>query len=113
MNYWQDFVKPNFTSASSEDDDEYSEVDYSVPLNGVGDKRKLGLEGGFLNMTREDVAGIFLPVIDEIERLVQDQILQVSIAGMQPKAILLVGGFGSSEYLFRRLQSAVVNVTVM
>lgn len=63
MNYWQDFVKPNFTSASSEDDDEYSEVDYSVPLNGVGDKRKLGLEGGFLNMTRlVKTSSLFLPI---------------------------------------------------
>lgn len=45
---------------------------------------------------REDVAGIFLPVIDEIERLVQDQILQVSIAGMQPK----VSGHGQVALTF-------------
>ncbi|RHZ44338.1 uncharacterized protein CDV56_100181 [Aspergillus thermomutatus] len=113
LNYWQDFVKPNFAGVSIDDHDEYSEVDYSVPLNGIGDKPEIALEGGFLNMTKENVGGIFLPVVDEIERLVLDQILQVSLAGMRPKAILLVGGFGSSEYLFRRLQSAVVNVTVM
>lgn len=52
LNYWQDFVKPNFAAPSIEDDDEYSEVDYSVPLNGVGDKPEIGLEGGFLNMTK-------------------------------------------------------------
>lgn len=52
MNYWQDFVKPNFAGASIDDDDEYSEVGYSVPLNGVGDKREIGLEGGFLNMAK-------------------------------------------------------------
>ncbi|GIJ83087.1 hypothetical protein Asppvi_001605 [Aspergillus pseudoviridinutans] len=113
LNHWQDFVKPNFAGASIEDDDEYSEVDYSVPLNGVGDKPEIGLEGGFLNMTKENVGGIFLPVVDEVERLVQDQMVQISMAGMRAKAIFLVGGFGSSEYLFRRLQSAVVDVTVL
>ncbi|GIJ99522.1 hypothetical protein Aspvir_001655 [Aspergillus viridinutans] len=133
LNHWQDIVKPNFAGVSIEDDDPYSQVDYSVPLNGVGDKPEIGLRGGFLNMPKENVGGIFLPVVDEIERLVQDQMLQVSMAGMRTKvsgherialtleaftisdkqAILLVGGFGSSEYLFRRLQSAVVNVTVM
>ncbi|KAF4179419.1 hypothetical protein CNMCM7927_001862 [Aspergillus lentulus] len=113
LNYWQDFVKPNFAGLSIEDDDEYSEVDYSVPISGVGDKPEIGLEGGFLNMTKENVGGIFLPVVDEVERLVQDQMVQISMAGMRAKAIFLVGGFGSSEYLFRRLQSAVVNVTVM
>ncbi|EAW23710.1 uncharacterized protein NFIA_032750 [Aspergillus fischeri NRRL 181] len=111
MNYWQDF--PNFAGALIEDDDGYSEVAYSVPLNGVSDKREIGLEGGFLTMSKENVGGIFLPVVDDIENLVQEQMLQVSMAGMQTKAILLVGGFGSSEYLFRRLQSAVINVTVM
>ncbi|KAG2026582.1 hypothetical protein GB937_001363 [Aspergillus fischeri] len=108
-----DFVKPNFAGALIEDDDGYSEVAYSVPLNGVSDKREIGLEGGFLTMSKENVGGIFLPVVDDIENLVQEQMLQVSMAGMQTKAILLVGGFGSSEYLFRRLQSAVINVTVM
>jgi hypothetical protein len=52
LNYWQDFVKPNFAGPSIEDDDEYSEVDYSVPISGVGDKPEIGLEGGFLNMTK-------------------------------------------------------------
>ncbi|KAF7165714.1 hypothetical protein CNMCM5623_009814 [Aspergillus felis] len=72
-----------------------------------------GLEGGFLNMIKENVGRIFLPVVDEVERLVQDQMVQISMAGMRAKAIFLVGGFGSSEYLFRRLQSAVVDVTVL
>lgn len=38
-----------------------------------------------LTTSRENVGGIFLPVVDEIERLVQEQILQVSMAGMRTK----------------------------
>jgi hypothetical protein len=52
LNYWQDFVKPNLAGPSIEDDEEYSEVDYSVPISGFGDQPEIGLEGGFLNMTK-------------------------------------------------------------
>jgi hypothetical protein len=52
MNYWRDVVKPNFAGALIEDDDPYSDVDYSMPFSGVSDKPEIGLEGGFLNMTK-------------------------------------------------------------
>jgi hypothetical protein len=38
-----------------------------------------------LTTNRENVGGIFLPVVDEVERLVQDQMVQISMAGMRAK----------------------------
>lgn len=55
-------------------------------------------------MKASDVHKIFEPVVLEVIRLVKDQIT----AGNVPvQAILLVGGFGSSNYLKERLRAAI------
>ncbi|EAW11693.1 uncharacterized protein ACLA_093920 [Aspergillus clavatus NRRL 1] len=113
MKYWQENIKPHFAGLSDEDDSGYSGVDYFVPLAGVGDKRMIGLESGLLTLSQQTTGGIFNPVVDEIEALIQEQMVEVSSTGKQIKAILLVGGFGSSECLLKRLRSAIINVTVM
>jgi phosphoribosylformylglycinamidine (FGAM) synthase-like amidotransferase family enzyme len=47
----------------------------------------------------EDVKAIFDPIVDEVIYLVSQQVSKVREEGENVKAILLVGGFGSSEYL--------------
>ena len=44
-------------------------------------------------------------MVDQIISLVTQQVSKVRTKGGNVKAILLVGGFGSSEYLFKRLSS--------
>ena len=52
----------------------------------------------------EDIATIFIPVIQEIVKLVEGQIA----ATERPiKAVLLVGGFGQSSYLRDSLRAAL------
>ena len=52
----------------------------------------------------EDIATIFLPVIQEIVKLVEEQIA----ATERPvKAVLLVGGFGQSSFLRDSLRTAL------
>ncbi|CAH0022627.1 unnamed protein product, partial [Clonostachys rhizophaga] len=54
----------------------------------------------------EDFKILFDPVIDKIEKLVQDQVSEVERReGSSISTIILVGGFGSSPYLNERLES--------
>jgi len=55
----------------------------------------------------EDVKAIFDPTVDEIIHLVSQQVSKVKNKGENVKAILLVGGFGSSEYLHYRLSNHI------
>ena len=56
--------------------------------------------------TRSQIQGIFDPVIQEVIKLVQSQARKIKVAGHTIRAILLVGGFGGSKYLFRLLCKA-------
>ncbi|KAL7275120.1 hypothetical protein RUND412_001960 [Rhizina undulata] len=89
---WEDKVKFTFADA---DNIEY----FDVTMPGVPDDESKGLEAGFL----KDVKNIFDPVVDSIVAVVAEQILKVRKKGEHVSAILLVGGFGASEYLKKRL----------
>ncbi|PYH46334.1 Hsp70 family protein [Aspergillus saccharolyticus JOP 1030-1] len=65
-------------------DNEYADVDYFIPIPGARDDLSIPIEDGFFFLTRSDII-----------------------------AIILVGGFGASEFLFHRLQEANPTVTVM
>jgi len=62
---------------------------------------KVGLHVFFF--CSEDVQKIFDPVVRRIISLVSEQVSKVEENGEDVNAILLVGGFGSSEYLRKRL----------
>ncbi|KAI5856588.1 hypothetical protein BZA05DRAFT_416244 [Tricharina praecox] len=57
-----------------------------------------------LRSRSEDVKGIFDHVVDRVIALVSRQVSKVWQKGDSVKTILLVGGFGSSEYLMKRLE---------
>ncbi|KAL7276607.1 hypothetical protein RUND412_000411 [Rhizina undulata] len=96
MRQWEDKVKFTFADAGN--------VEYfDVYIPGVPDDEEKGLEAGFLSLSRKDVKNIFDPVIDRIVALVAEQILKVRNKGANVSAVLLVGGFGASEYLEKRL----------
>ncbi|KAK6346385.1 hypothetical protein TWF730_010711 [Orbilia blumenaviensis] len=91
----------------SDDDDQ--EVFYITAL-GLPRKYKgaVGVdEDGFLNLTREDMRNIFDPTIDLIVALISNQIKTAANGSNRIKMILLVGGFGESPYLRRRVQKWV------
>jgi hypothetical protein len=71
--------------------------------------------GFFTNDTfvRFQIEEIFEPVVQHVLGLVRSQIKNVQVAYLPVKAIVLVGGFGGSEYLYRRVCQENPEITVM
>ncbi|KAK4166170.1 hypothetical protein QBC43DRAFT_314128 [Cladorrhinum sp. PSN259] len=97
LRYFEEFVKRNFN------EDEHQEV--NVPFPGLPDDEEAGLDSGFLVMTAEQIQDIFNPVVKEVCELVQGQVDTLRAKGGIVSGIILVGGFGQSDYLYRRLKS--------
>ncbi|KAA8913169.1 hypothetical protein FN846DRAFT_916415 [Sphaerosporella brunnea] len=97
MRTWVENVKLKFGNRTA--------FEYDVSVHGVPDDEDTNVEDGFHSMDLEDVKGIFDPVVDPIVKLVTHQVQSVQRKGYNVKAILLVGGFGSSAYLLQRLQN--------
>ncbi|PIG88527.1 Hsp70 family chaperone [Aspergillus arachidicola] len=110
LSYWQDRVKPNYTGKL---DNDYADVDYFIPLPGVADDLTIPIEDGFFQLSSDDVEDIFEPIIHDVEELITEQVASITKRGFVTEAIVLVGGFGSSEYLLRRLQKENPTVTVL
>lgn len=98
MKYWENTVKLKFGNGTKPGG-------YEVIVPGVDNNEKLNVEDGYHSMKYEDVKAIFDPTVDEIIHLVSQQVSKVKEKGENVKAIILVGGFGSSEYLHYRLSN--------
>ncbi|KAF8243757.1 actin-like ATPase domain-containing protein [Wilcoxina mikolae CBS 423.85] len=97
MRSWEEAVKFQFGNTA-----EGEEFFVSVP--GIPDNDETEVESGHHMMQWSDVKKIFDPVVDRIIELVKGQMDDVKERGDKVAAVLLVGGFGSSEYLRKRLQ---------
>ncbi|KAG5982952.1 hypothetical protein E4U54_006295, partial [Claviceps lovelessii] len=97
LRYFEEFVKRNFN------EEEYQEV--NVPFPGLPDDQDAGLDSGFLVLTAEQIKDIFEPVVKEVCDLVQGQVDGLRAKGGIVAGIILVGGFGQSDYLYRRLRA--------
>lgn len=98
LRFFEENVKRNFdpTDARAEE--------VNVPFPGLPDDEEAGLDSGFLSMSAEQVKDIFDPVIDEIIALLEGQIDSIRERGEVVSGIILVGGFGSSDYLYKRMR---------
>ncbi|KAG6038533.1 hypothetical protein E4U41_004101 [Claviceps citrina] len=94
---FEEFVKRNFN------EDMHQEV--NVPFPGLPDDQEAGLDCGFLVMTAQQIKDIFEPVVKEVCDLVQGQVEGLRAKGGIVSGIVLVGGFGQSDYLYRRLKA--------
>ncbi|KAG4280360.1 hypothetical protein FPRO06_11693 [Fusarium proliferatum] len=112
LRYFEEFVKRNF----NEDEHQEVNVPYVYPrpyldptdlrsFPGLPDDEEAGLDSGFLVMTAEQVKDIFEPVVKEVCDLVQGQVTGLRSKGGIVSGIVLVGGFGQSDYLYRRLKN--------
>ncbi|CBX93261.1 similar to Hsp70 family protein [Plenodomus lingam JN3] len=97
LKYWEDFVKRNFN------DEEHAEI--NIPFPGLPDDEAAGLESGFLVMSAEQVKAIFDPVVQEVIQLVEGQVQSIRAKGGLVCGIVLVGGFGQSNYLYKQMKS--------
>ncbi|KAJ5715488.1 uncharacterized protein N7483_012669 [Penicillium malachiteum] len=108
---WQDDVKPFF--AGKDDQDGFLDTGSIVPLPGVPDIPDKQIYSGILHMPLDEIEKIFDPIVSQIESLVSEQEMKAIKAGYPPKAIILVGGFGSSEYLYKRLKASFEGIEIM
>ncbi|KAI9037958.1 Hsp70 family protein [Aspergillus affinis] len=77
--------------------------DIMIPVPGISDDENIEVSRGRLRVTGDNIAQIFLPVLEEVHNLVKDQI---HTSKKQVKAIILVGGFGQSPYLRKYLRDS-------
>ncbi|KAL3706917.1 hypothetical protein TMatcc_007930 [Talaromyces marneffei ATCC 18224] len=110
LQFWQESIKPNYDGTDLDDDDD---PNWELTLPGLPDQPLIGLKGGFLQLTRSQVQGIFDLVVQDVIKLVQHQVRKIQVKGHSARAILLVGGFGGSEYLCHRLCKAFPKITIM
>lgn len=96
LKYFEEFVKRNYT--------EEDRQEINVPFPGLPDDEEAGLDSGFLTMTPEQVKAIFDPVVNQVIDLVQGQVSTIRNKGGKVSGIVLVGGFGQSNYLYGRLK---------
>ncbi|OHF00673.1 hypothetical protein CORC01_03990 [Colletotrichum orchidophilum] len=91
-------VKRQFTLGAAPDDT------YTIPVGGLANNKELGINRGRFSLKASDLQTIFEPVVLECIKLVKDQI---TASNVPIRAILLVGGFGASNYLKERLRNAI------
>lgn len=96
LKYFEEFVKRNFN------EEEHAEV--NIPFPGLPDDEEAGLDSGFLVMSGDQVKEIFDPVVEEVTSLVEGQVQTIRQKGGLVCGIVLVGGFGQSNYLYSRMK---------
>ncbi|KAH0325054.1 actin-like ATPase domain-containing protein, partial [Aureobasidium melanogenum] len=63
-----------------------------------------GIEEGYMTFTNEEILQCFEPVVNRILELVRNQIIAIQAQNRHLQNVLVVGGFGSSEYLFQQIK---------
>ncbi|KAI4283379.1 MAG: hypothetical protein L6R38_002191 [Xanthoria sp. 2 TBL-2021] len=92
-------VIKNFEAAKVAFRNEPEQEDFYVNLPTVGDIEEAGVHSGNLLISRAEMRSLFDPVIDRVLDLINVQVNTVSSVNL----IVLVGGFGESEYLYQRV----------
>ncbi|KAF8249042.1 actin-like ATPase domain-containing protein [Wilcoxina mikolae CBS 423.85] len=71
---------------------------------GIDDDPSRNIEDGEILVTPDDLREMFDPHVNRTLELIEEQVETVTANGGTVKHILLVGGFGGSDYLFKRVQ---------
>ena len=137
MEHFDESLKLEFCEEDDyeEDDDDEALPVYPCPVPGVPDNDAADISGGDLILSKADVKGIFDPIFSEITQMVRRQVLEaenntkcsITVCNLtyilitmvsKPvrgspwsciQGVILVGGFGSSEYLRQHLVAQVVD----
>ncbi|CAO3628418.1 unnamed protein product [Cunninghamella echinulata] len=98
MDIFINIIKPEFDGL----EDHFIELPGSMGLSNITDP-SIGLENGCLHLpVSELLLYIFDPIVQQVLDLIEHQLKQSPIL----EAIFLVGGFGQSNYLFRRIEES-------
>ncbi|KAK3616099.1 hypothetical protein LTR22_027179 [Elasticomyces elasticus] len=96
-NYFELHAKRNYIA----DEDDI----FNIPLPGVADNARTGIDAGWVTMTSADLSAIFAPIIAAVIALVEGQLAQLRKSRHSVNGLVLVGGFGQSACLMKSLQS--------
>ncbi|KAH8553127.1 hypothetical protein BGW37DRAFT_488514 [Umbelopsis sp. PMI_123] len=101
MDSFVNLIKPEFDGY----EDHFLQLPASMGLGDLTDE-EIGLENGSLHLPAEELRDyVFEPVVSQVLALIDGQLNQ----SPNLEAIFLVGGFGQSNYLFRRVEEAFAN----
>ncbi|KAL1953029.1 hypothetical protein VTO42DRAFT_3757 [Malbranchea cinnamomea] len=77
---------------------------WAVDVGIEADFPEAGIEEGYMTFTNEEILQCFEPVVNRIIELVRNQIIAIQAQNRPLQNILIVGGFGASEYLFQQIK---------
>ncbi|KAI7885933.1 uncharacterized protein EV154DRAFT_470549 [Mucor mucedo] len=98
METFVNIIKPEFDGS----EDHFLDLPASMGLGNLTDE-SIGLDNGSLHLPAYELCNeVFEPVVSQVLKLIDEQLRQSSYL----EAIFLVGGFGQSNYLFRRVEDA-------
>ncbi|KAG0287386.1 hypothetical protein BGZ97_007115 [Linnemannia gamsii] len=93
-----DVIKPQFDGL----EDHFLQLPANRCFYDLEDPEALGIDDGYLVLTAAELKeNVFEPVVKDVLSLIQEQLTLAKDCG----AIFLVGGFGSSNYLFSRVKA--------
>ncbi|KAG9845340.1 actin-like ATPase domain-containing protein, partial [Aureobasidium melanogenum] len=99
---FEENVKRNFDPSNSQV--EYDKKKFYIPLPGVPDDPAAGIEDGYLALSTGELAEVFRPIVNSVIDLVERQRIILEKYDETAKALILVGGFGQSKYLYKCLK---------
>ncbi|KAF9883176.1 hypothetical protein FE257_003896 [Aspergillus nanangensis] len=77
---------------------------WAVDVGIEADFPDAGIEEGYMTFTNEEILQCFEPVVNRILELVRNQIIAIQAQNRSLQNVLVVGGFGASEYLFQQIK---------
>ncbi|KAG5806493.1 hypothetical protein H9Q74_007373 [Fusarium xylarioides] len=103
---WELSIKPQFKPTNSS-----KEYLVSVPAEAFGKEKKLTdtakepyIKNGRIHFSESHIKKAFSQVLDDIDKLIDAQVLKSRDQGQPISGIILVGGLGSSPYLYDHLK---------
>ncbi|KAF9366694.1 MAG: hypothetical protein J3Q66DRAFT_322754 [Benniella sp.] len=93
-----DVIKPQFDGL----EDQFLQLPANRCFDDLEDPEAVGIDDGYLVLTAAELKeNVFEPVVKDVLSLIQEQLTQAKDCA----AIFLVGGFGSSNYLYSRVKT--------
>ncbi|KAL1978103.1 hypothetical protein VTN31DRAFT_962 [Thermomyces dupontii] len=77
---------------------------WAVDVGIEADYPEADIEEGYMTFTNEEILQCFEPVVNRILELVRNQIIAIQAQNRTLQNVLVVGGFGASEYLFQQIK---------
>ncbi|CAG8889626.1 unnamed protein product [Penicillium nalgiovense] len=77
---------------------------WAVDVGIEADFPDAGIEEGYMTFMNEEILQCFEPVVNRILELVRNQIIAIQAQNRLLQNVLVVGGFGASEYLFQQIK---------